>query len=330
MTNRPTDLDRLARHVKQRREELGLRQDQLKDRGGPSTTTLSKIENATDTPAPVTLRKLDDSLDWERGSAARTLRGGDPTPTRRSGILPPRVQPTRRRHSASPHDASSTAAVDVVADATFNAPPMDYFSALRSLQSVIESVGDALQITSFQENFTKAETDRAVVRLDAIRTNAIELLVEYMRRDIERMRSIAERFRPSTDQVMEALGLAPAGSADPESTNEPWWLDDRDALAEAFLALSEDWASTDVEPLFLQVADSLPAPLRRPARQSDYDRLKERVAEILEDRHDVVDDQDQSLEAARRGPNRTKGEQVREHLDRDVEVGDPDGPEGGA
>lgn len=73
-------LERFASIVKRRREELGLRQDQLRDLGGPSTTTMTKVENAMDAPSPVTLRKLDAGLDWEPGSAARTLKGGDPTP----------------------------------------------------------------------------------------------------------------------------------------------------------------------------------------------------------------------------------------------------------
>lgn len=73
-------LVRLGQIVRARREELDLRQDELADRGGPSTTTMTKIENGTGEPAPVTLRKLDVGLRWERGSARRVLRGGDPTP----------------------------------------------------------------------------------------------------------------------------------------------------------------------------------------------------------------------------------------------------------
>ncbi|WP_336794220.1 helix-turn-helix domain-containing protein [Gordonia malaquae] len=70
----------LAEHARRRREELGLRQDELKARGGPSTTTLTKIENATPpTPAPGTLRKLDHGLGWSSGSARRVLDGGEPT-----------------------------------------------------------------------------------------------------------------------------------------------------------------------------------------------------------------------------------------------------------
>lgn len=41
---------------------------------------MTKIENGTGEPAPVTLRKLDVGLSWERGSARRVLHGGEPTP----------------------------------------------------------------------------------------------------------------------------------------------------------------------------------------------------------------------------------------------------------
>lgn len=74
------DLERLADRVKRRRERLGLRQDEMAGRGGPSTTTLTKVENAAaPPPAPSTLRKLDASLGWTEGSAYRTLyENGEP------------------------------------------------------------------------------------------------------------------------------------------------------------------------------------------------------------------------------------------------------------
>lgn len=51
----------------------------MPDYGGPSSTTMSQIEHGNlDKPAPATLRKLDTGLDWESGSARRTLHGGEP------------------------------------------------------------------------------------------------------------------------------------------------------------------------------------------------------------------------------------------------------------
>ncbi|MEJ9078543.1 helix-turn-helix transcriptional regulator [Gordonia malaquae] len=79
MNDNEPDLERLARYVKSRRQHLGLRQDEVGARGGPSTTTLTKVENATPpAPATVTLRKLDRGLGWTAGSARRLLEGGEP------------------------------------------------------------------------------------------------------------------------------------------------------------------------------------------------------------------------------------------------------------
>lgn len=73
------DRQRLARMVKERRDELGVRQDQMRDRGGPSTTKMTEVERVIGpTPTPQTLRKLDAGLGWAQGSAARVLAGGEP------------------------------------------------------------------------------------------------------------------------------------------------------------------------------------------------------------------------------------------------------------
>lgn len=71
---------RLGQIVKERREELGVSQKQLLDRGGPSNSTLTKIEQGrADTISNATMRKIDRALDWEFGSAQEVLAGGDPT-----------------------------------------------------------------------------------------------------------------------------------------------------------------------------------------------------------------------------------------------------------
>ncbi|AZV00692.1 immunity repressor [Gordonia phage Lilas] len=81
------DLDRyhearLGDLVRQRRAELGLTQKEVHQAGGPTDTTLTKIENGEWTPGnrKNTLRKLDVGLAWVPGSAARVLAGGEPTP----------------------------------------------------------------------------------------------------------------------------------------------------------------------------------------------------------------------------------------------------------
>jgi transcriptional regulator with XRE-family HTH domain len=108
MTDTRPDLARFGAIVKARREELGLRQDQLSDRGGPSTTTLTKVENASGVPADVTIRKLDVALRWQPGSARRTLHGGEPE-----------VVPANVSYEAPEFDEQSTAITRMSAEQAF-------------------------------------------------------------------------------------------------------------------------------------------------------------------------------------------------------------------
>lgn len=73
-------LQRLGREVRQRRIKLGLTQEEVAERGGPSTTTQTGIERAdTPTPSPSTLKKLDKGLGWITGSARALLyQGAEP------------------------------------------------------------------------------------------------------------------------------------------------------------------------------------------------------------------------------------------------------------
>ncbi|RPA64892.1 XRE family transcriptional regulator [Gordonia oryzae] len=71
---------RLANEVRSRRLRLGLTQIEVAKRGGPSDTTLSKIEAGTWRPkrAANTLRKVDQGLGWSAGSATGVLEGVQP------------------------------------------------------------------------------------------------------------------------------------------------------------------------------------------------------------------------------------------------------------
>lgn len=70
-------LEHLGRVVRFHRETLGLTQLDLAKRGGPSNTTLTKIENGEEPPpSPSTLRKLDAGFGWPQGTARRVLHEG--------------------------------------------------------------------------------------------------------------------------------------------------------------------------------------------------------------------------------------------------------------
>lgn len=72
---------RLGSEVRKRREELGLTQDDVVERGGPSDKSQTRIERGqAPRPTATTLAKLDTALEWTRGSAAAVLAGKSPTP----------------------------------------------------------------------------------------------------------------------------------------------------------------------------------------------------------------------------------------------------------
>lgn len=97
---------RLAETVKARRNRLGLTQDGLHTRGGPSMARLRTIESGR--PAryqPRTLRSLDTVLDWDIGTSA-AIAIGDPSICNYDGDLAALLwesvnqQGTRIRHSS--------------------------------------------------------------------------------------------------------------------------------------------------------------------------------------------------------------------------------------
>lgn len=79
--------EQFGRAVSARREALGLTHDEVRDRGGPSSPTLTKIERegGPDTVGDSTFKKLDKALKWERGSARRLWL---------DGTTPREVEPT--------------------------------------------------------------------------------------------------------------------------------------------------------------------------------------------------------------------------------------------
>lgn len=78
----PAGAERLRWYVLRRRnDELDLSQMEVWQAGGPSNTTLTKIENGhLEKLERVTARRLDTGLRWEPGSARRVWDGGEPKP----------------------------------------------------------------------------------------------------------------------------------------------------------------------------------------------------------------------------------------------------------
>ena len=91
--NKRDSLAFLARAVFRRRRELGLTRLDLSQLGGPSDTTIARIEAPTVKtafPRPSTLRRLDAGLRWATGSAAGCLILREPIPLN-SGDSAPRA-----------------------------------------------------------------------------------------------------------------------------------------------------------------------------------------------------------------------------------------------
>lgn len=78
----------LAGRIRNRREELGLRQDGVQEHGGPSPETVNQYEqgNIPDKPQNRTLHSFDKALRWQTGSIRRFLeKGEEPIPLEGEG-----------------------------------------------------------------------------------------------------------------------------------------------------------------------------------------------------------------------------------------------------
>ena len=91
------DLERLADYTKRRRDALNLTSVDVAGRGGPSDTTLAKIETASANPRAQTLKKLDRALGWKQGSAQVILTGGEPDELESAELISPHHEPGPQR-----------------------------------------------------------------------------------------------------------------------------------------------------------------------------------------------------------------------------------------
>ncbi|GAB5901210.1 hypothetical protein OKHIL_70190 [Mycolicibacterium mageritense] len=69
---------RLDHFVRRRTAQMRISPRELASRGGPNRTTLHKAINGTGRLRESTLTRIDNSLGWAPGSAARILAGGEP------------------------------------------------------------------------------------------------------------------------------------------------------------------------------------------------------------------------------------------------------------
>jgi hypothetical protein len=86
-------VQRLAAHVRDRMQQLGLRQASVPAAGGPSPATIRGLLAAAAAGKPFkemqldTLAKFDRALKWEAGSARDVLAGGEPRPLPEASVI---------------------------------------------------------------------------------------------------------------------------------------------------------------------------------------------------------------------------------------------------
>lgn len=84
------DWRRLASKVIERRNELGLTQEDVRAAGGPSTATMRLVEGALqDSYKDASLARLERALQWRVGSIDRILQGLDPITARQDATATP-------------------------------------------------------------------------------------------------------------------------------------------------------------------------------------------------------------------------------------------------
>ncbi|WP_163540799.1 helix-turn-helix domain-containing protein [Occultella kanbiaonis] len=215
-----SDLANLARHVTARRNRLGLSQVQIWNAGGPSNSTLTKIESATPPePSAVTLRKLDAALGWEKGSARRVLDGGDP-------IELPAPEPDKVRGLGAgvgmlltTNGDRTTIPLEVDTAAVKDAKPGDLFEA--------RAIATAAFLARLRE--IRQERDRLTHYDQPPMFGAHQgtLGVDYGdREDEEHARSAPTKQAPGSGATVHELPLSPA-----DESLEPVAAQDDDSVA---------------------------------------------------------------------------------------------------
>ncbi|CAG7637090.1 helix-turn-helix domain-containing protein [Rhodococcus opacus] len=179
---------RFGRIVRERREALGMTQDDVTAAGGPSDTTQTRIERAEGSePTSTTRNRFDHALRWEPGSATRVWNGGHAIP------LP--EAPARTAAQAAP---------------AFELGPMEVPVSLEQLTELLEILNSLTVI---------AEEDDAHPRLSST-TDALKRFVSSLTGTW--VTDILERNRSSENGIPTMIEFAfGAHLAEPVEPDEP-------------------------------------------------------------------------------------------------------------
>lgn len=132
------DWRRLGKYVEERRRGLGLTQEDVRARGGPSTATMRLIEGALqDSYRPSILGRLERSLDWSAGSVQAILEGSEPTEAPRLRLPAQRVGGNRGDHPDEEPVPADDADIELVMDSD-----LPYEEKSRIVRELIEERGE--------------------------------------------------------------------------------------------------------------------------------------------------------------------------------------------
>jgi len=90
----------LWRRIEEERDRQDISHDAVRDRGGPSSPTMTKISGGSGTISDSSARKLEKALSWHRGSVEKVLAGGKPMPMPRIQMSDRDIEDTTRRRVA--------------------------------------------------------------------------------------------------------------------------------------------------------------------------------------------------------------------------------------
>src|SRR5271166_4017534 len=110
-SNGVSPLVRVGQAVAERRLDLGLSQRQLADKAGVGLNTAALLERGHTFPRAANARKIEDALQWPRGTLAALRRGGPPPQTGSAPALSPTVPPNPDRPRRRPGRHGSLARV---------------------------------------------------------------------------------------------------------------------------------------------------------------------------------------------------------------------------
>ena len=118
----PPDYPRLGHYVRERRDELGLTQEEVATRGGPSTATLRLIEGGKGPFRAKSLRQLADALHWTPESPRAILAGREPAEV--AGTRSTRAVQPELAADIEPPEPVSPAVADAIASLIALVTPM--------------------------------------------------------------------------------------------------------------------------------------------------------------------------------------------------------------